>query len=301
MYPGRGYWKTSYVALGTRRVKRGLTICFCVFALMLAGSSLKRGRADAGDTTRAMNAGKWSATIVMMAYGQVYTIEKSGALYVTNPTSGKRVQLGKPDFADTEFMFTNWGGTLYTIEADGSMYRVNNDGTWIGVGQAGDWKDTIALVSVFSTIYTIERNGALYKTELDTGRWVQVGKADFANTRFMFRYGNPGVEFYLYTIEDDGSVYRINPENGTWIRVGKPGDWKDTILAAQGHRTFYTVERNGALYKTDMATATWKQIGKAEFGNVRFMCGSYNGLYIIEDGDLYSIDQITGRRTAIGK
>jgi hypothetical protein len=269
-----------------------------MFVLMLAGSSLQRGRAGAGDWTPAMNAGKWSDTIAMTAWDQIYTIEKSGALFRTDPNNGKRVQVGKPDFADTEFFFSD-AVYLYTIETDGSLYRVSPaDGAWSRVGQAGDWKDTIALVRHdYNTLYSIEKSGALYKTDLTNGEWMQLGKADFANTRFMFRG-----DLYLFTIEADGSLYRVDIGNGTWNRVGRPGDWKDTVVgASEFNQHMYTVEKNGALYETDGYTGTWKQLGKAEFGKAKFMCGAGNWLFTIEDGDLYRIDRKTGVRTAIGK
>ncbi|MGH9970809.1 MAG: hypothetical protein ACREBG_23875 [Pyrinomonadaceae bacterium] len=299
MYSGVGYCKTSYAALVTRPVKRSLTICFCVLVLMLGGSSLQRGRADARDWAPAMNAGKWSETIAMTSWvGNLYTIEKSGALYRTDPTSGKRVQVGKPDFADTEFLFTE-NNYLYTIETDGSLYRVNQgDGTWVQVGQAGDWKDTIALVLGTNTFWSIERNGALYRTDLTTGQWAQLGKADFADTRFMFRIGH---EVYIYTIEANGSLYRISLADGSWRSVGTDGDWKDTIVGATFRDRIYTVEQSGALYATDVATGAWKQIGKTEFRKAKFMVAAHDSLYTIEDGDLYRINPMTGIRTEIGK
>jgi hypothetical protein len=298
MYPGAGYCKTSYAAFVTRRLKRSLTICFCLFVLMLAGSSLQSGRAGAGEWTPAMNPGKWSDTIAIAGWDGLHTIEKSGALYRVDMNSGKKVQLGKPDFADTEFLVAD---TLYlfTIETDGSLYRISrSDGTWSQVGKDGDWKDTIAVVRHgHETLYSIEKSGALYRTDLSTGEWVQMGKADFANTRFMFKGDS-----FLFTLEADGSLYRISLSDGTWSRVGKAGDWKDTIVAAsEFNRQMYTVEQNGALYETDPYTGVWKQLGKAEFGKAKFMCVASYWLFTIEGDDLYRIDLKTGARTALAK
>ena len=128
------------------------------------------------------------------------------------------------------------------------------------MGQAGDWKDTVALVTLNNNLYSIERSGALYRTDLNSGRWVQLGKAEFANTEFMFTDGQN-----LYTIEADGSLYRVSPADGAWNHVGQAGDWKDTIAGATLNGRIYTVERSGALYETSPATGAWKQIGKAEF------------------------------------
>lgn len=69
MYPSVGYCKPSYAAGATRRVKRSVTICFCMFALVLAGGSLQQARASAGDWTPAMNAGEWNDTIALTTLG----------------------------------------------------------------------------------------------------------------------------------------------------------------------------------------------------------------------------------------
>src|SRR6185436_7902518 len=84
------------------------------------------------------------------------------------------------------------------------------------------WGNTIALTTLRGTLYTIEKTGALYRTDLNTGKWAQLGKADFGNTRFLFADTQN-----LYTIEVDGSLYRINPVSGVWNRVGQDGAWKN--------------------------------------------------------------------------
>ena len=241
--------------------------------------------------------GNGSDTIAMTTHNGLYTIEKSGALYRTDSNTGHRLQSGKPEFANTEFLFGQ-SGSLYTIETDGSLYRISaSDGSWARVGKAGDWKNTIALYPMnLFTLYSIERNGVLYKTDLDSGRWVQVGKAEFANTRFMFGDG-----VYLYTIEADGSLYRVNSRNGTWKRLGRAGDWKNTILGVDYETRIYTVEQDGALYETDMRTGVWKQIGKAEFGKAKFISWYDDSLYIMEDDGLFRVNPGSGYRLLISK
>lgn len=297
MYSGEGYCKSSFRAGATPRVKRSLTIWFCMVILMVAGTSFERVRANAGDSTPATNAGEWGDTIALTILNDVlYTIEKSGALYRTDLNNGKWVQVGKAEFANTQFMFGD-RQSLYTIETDGSLYRVSpSDGTWSRIGQSGDWKDTGALAKLNNSLYSIEKTGVLYRTDLTSGRWVQLGKAEFANTRFMFAAG-----LNLYTIETDGSLYRVNPQNGTWSGVGKPGEWKDTIVGTTVKGTIYTVETDGVLYETDPMTGLWKQIGTEDFSKIQFIFGAGGSVYSIEDGDLYQINTNTGTRTAIGK
>src|SRR5262249_15425595 len=105
------------------------------------------------------------------------------------------------------------------------------------LGQAGDWRDTLAAVTANDRLFTVETNGALYVTDLTNGSWVQLGKADFVNTRFLFAHNQ-----YLITIESDGSCYRVSQTTGGWIRLGKPGDWKETIAGTMLNGKLYTVE-----------------------------------------------------------
>ena len=107
------------------------------------------------------------------------------------------------------------GPSLYTIEKDGSLYRVSPaDGSWRGVGQAGEWRNTIVGTTLNGRIYTVERGGTLYETNPATGGWKQIGKPEFAKTDYMFATGDS-----LYTIES-GNLYRVNPLTGTWGAVG---------------------------------------------------------------------------------
>lgn len=294
MYPLSGHCTTSYVAPVTPRAKRSLTISFCMFVLLLAAAPLP---VRAVGSSPAIIAGAWSGTIALTTLGgSLYTIEKSGALYRTDLSSGRWVQLGKADFGNTAFMFAD-EQSLYTIETDGSMYRVSPmNGSWSRLGQAGAWKDTVALVPLSSSLYSVERSGALYRTNLANGGWAQLGKPEFAGTTFIFTDGQS-----LYTIEMNGSLYRVNPASGAWSRVGAAGEWGHTIAGASLNGRIYTVERGGALYETNPATGAWKQIGKADFGKTEFLFGTGASLYSIETGDLYRINPANGAWVAVGK
>ena len=111
-------------------------------------------------------------------------------------------------------------------------------------------------------------------TNVNTGVWQHVGKAEFRNTKFLYNAnGN------LYSIEKDGSLYEISQANGSWRRIGPKAAWANTIAGAAQNGKLYTVERTGALYKTNLSTGIWQQIGKAEFANTKFMFGSLEYIY----------------------
>jgi hypothetical protein len=162
---------------------------------------------------------------------------------------------------------------------------------------AADWSNTIAAVVLDGRLYTIEKSGALYGVDLGNGKWVQIGKAEFANTRLFFA-GNRN----LLTIENDGSLYRVDPGNGSWVRVGKAGDWKGTLAGAFVNGRLYTVEASGAMYATNPGTGAWAQVGKSEFGNSLRLFATEDSLFSIEkDGSLYWISPSDGSWRRIGK
>lgn len=193
--------------------------------------------------TAAASAADWSNTIAAVVLdGSLYTIEKSGALYRTDLSSGKYVQVGKAEFGRTRMMFAG-PQNLFTLETDGSLYRVSpNDGSWKRVGKAGDWKNTTAASFQGTRLFTTESSGTLYGTNPISGAWTTVGKAEFGKTAVLF-----GTDDSLFSIETDGSLYRINPSSGAWSQVGKAGEWANTIAVATMNGYIYTIESNGAL------------------------------------------------------
>ncbi len=257
--------------------------CSLLLPLAFAVSSVFAGP---GDWRQVGKPGAWALTIAGATLGgNLYTVESSGALYVTSPATGQWRQIGKNEFGNTMFMFAG-ASYLYTIETDGSLYEVHpNDGTWRRLGKAGEWKLTIAGTVIGDRLYTVENTGNLYETDLSSGVWRQIGKAEFAATRFMTAIGG-----MLYTIETSGSLYRVNPSNGSWVQVGKSGAWVKTIAAVGGPARLYTVESDGVLYETDPANGVWNMMGKPEFVNTRFMFCIGDLLYTIEkDGSLYEV------------
>ncbi|HKS29850.1 MAG TPA: hypothetical protein VJS44_18650 [Pyrinomonadaceae bacterium] len=191
----------------------------------------------------------------------------------------------------------NCFAVLMLVLAAGALQQARAGvGDRIRIGQAGDWRNTIAAVTVNNRLYTIETSGSLYVTDLSSGTWKKLGNSDFANTRFLFAVGQ-----YLYTIETSGSLYRINQTDGSWSYLpGKAGQWKGTIAGATLNGRIYTVENSGALYETNPADGAWKQVGKAEFGNTRHMFSASGSLYTIEAGGLYRVSPSSGSWSRVG-
>src|SRR5947209_11735900 len=125
----------------------------------------------------------------------------------------------------------------------------------------------------------------MYVADPKTGKWDQVGKADFGSTRIMFNASEQ-----LYTVEQDGTLYHINVGDGSWERIGKPGELKGVLAAAVLEGKLFAVEPNGKLYETEPTTGKWKALGKPDFGNTKILFQAGGQLYSIEkDGSLYHI------------
>lgn len=241
-------------------------------------------------------AGDWADTKhAVVLGGKLYTIEVSGALYVTELPSGVWRQLGKAEFGNTKFLFAGTTN-LITIENDGSLFRVNPaDGSWVRVGKTGDWKNTMVGAMIGDKLYTIENEGALYETNTTSGAWRQIGKADFVRTKFFYSNGDR-----LYSIEGDGYFYSISPSTGASQRIGTSNDWVNTNRSTMHNGKLYSTE-GGALYETDPATGAWKKISK-EYIRAQFLFGAGSSLYFIEfNGELYRINPTDGSLVQVGK
>lgn len=286
MYSNTHCCKTNSTEKVTLRVKRSILSCFSILMLIVAVGALQPARAGVGDRTRLGQVGEWKDTVAAAtSNNRLYTIEKSGALYVTDLSNGRWSQIGKPEFANTRFLFSV-GPNLYTIETDGSLYRVNSSyGTWSRVGQAGEWRNTIAGTVLNGRLYTVESTGILYETNPSSGVWKQIGKPDFARTRHMFAANG-----FLYTIED-GGLYSVNPTNGRWALVGKAEDWSGTRAVAVMAGRLFSINRGGGLYASELTSGAWVELGKPTFGSTIHMFESGYRLYTIDaDGSLYFVE-----------
>lgn len=245
-----------------------------------ANVEAETSRAGRGHRRQVGEAGAWKGTIAGTTLdGLIYSVEQDGALYATDPSTGRWRPVGHVEFHDTRHLFA-LGPDLYTIESTGSLFRVRpTDGSWEQVGAAGAWRGTIAGTILDEALYTVEANGALYVTDLATGRWRQIGPNVFHGTTHLFAVGSD-----LYTIESSGSLYQVNPANGSWKQMGPAGAWQGTLAGAVLGDALYTVEANGALYVTDPATGTWQQLGDPDYADTRLLLAIAGRLFALEHG-----------------
>ena len=240
----------------------------------------------AGEWEQVGAAGAWKAAVAgSVLKDRLYSMEGNGALHGTDLGSGDGKQIGKAELAAAKFLFAA-GEFLYAIDRDGSLFKVDpKDGVHHRLGDEGAWKGTLAGAVLKGQLYTTEENGGLYVTNLESGEWKQIGKAEFGDTKFMFAAGDR-----LYTIEKDGSLYKVDPTDGSWGQLGERGAWKDTLAGVILKGKLYTTETNGCFYETDLSNGAWVQLGKAEFGDTTFLFAAGEDAYTIEkSGSLYRV------------
>lgn len=173
---------------------------------------------------------------------------------------------------------------------------------WEKFSERGEYKETIAGIGGASdktvdVLYTVEKSGKLFDSYPPLFGKIQLGKAVFGATKFIFYSENK-----IYTIENSGSLYEVSTKDGTWKQVGRPGDWIATIGGTIFNGSLFTIESSGVLFRTNLKTGEWSKIGNPDYINTKFMLADDNSLYTIEkDGTLYKIDPDTGSWKQLGK
>jgi hypothetical protein len=147
MSPNANFNGSRQTTNRSRRGNRSVQIGLWMLLLMVAASPLLLATTRINHAKPGVHVSDWSNTIALTVLnGDLYTVEKSGALYRTDLNAGSWVQVGKADFANTAFLFAD-NRDLFTIETDGSLYRISpGNGAWVRVGQAGEWRNTKAVV-----------------------------------------------------------------------------------------------------------------------------------------------------------
>jgi hypothetical protein len=170
-----------------------------------SGTLFRISTAD-GSSNQVNKSGNYANSIAAVGLGgKLYIVESSGALSCIDPVSGSSKQIGKSDFSATKFMFTV-ESNLIIIDKEGTCSKVSmDDGSMSAIGQAGDWGTTIAGVGLNDKLYTIDGTGALYVTNPLDASWSQIGRSEYANTKFMCAVNNK-----LLTIENTGTMYAID-------------------------------------------------------------------------------------------
>lgn len=227
--------------------------------------------------------GAWCATVAGVGHkGRLYTIEQDGSLYKTGTRSGRSEKLDGG--YDTKFLVSDGEmlvaiekhGALFTIDP--------STGDWQQLGDSNDWGDTIAADAMGGSLFTVEESGSLYHTDLTTGEWHELGDGFdtrylWAWAGYVYILENDGTlykidpdsgEFEqfgdlgayasttaatihdgtLYTIED-GKLGATSIEDGAFETLSGPEYGNTRHLFGAGD-ALYAIETDGTLYTIEL-------------------------------------------------
>ena len=223
--------------------------------------------------------GEWKNAVEMVAMdGALWSVEKNGSLYKTDPATGKRTQVGEKGSFESIQNLEGWDHMLWSIEA-GTLYK--NDpktGKWQQAGKEGEWSKTIDFVALGAFLYSIEPDGSLWKTDKN-GTNTLIDKGEFKGCTHLTEMGGK-----LWTIED-GTLYETDPTTLKWKQVGKEGEFSK-INAMEGTKTYiFMIDKSGNLYKVD-ADGKKTLLGD-DYGDTRILTTLDGRLWTVEGGNLY--------------
>jgi hypothetical protein len=223
--------------------------------------------------------GEWKNAVEMVAMdGALWSVEKDGSLYKTDPANGKRTQVGEKGSFEKVQNLEGWDHMLWSIEA-GTLYK--NDpktGKWEQASKEGEWSKTIDFVALGAFLYSIEPDGSLWKTD-KSGTNTLIDKGEFKGCTRLTEMGGK-----LWTIED-GTLYETDPATLKWKQVGKEGEFSK-INAMEGTKTYiFMIDKSGNLYKVD-ADGKKTLLGD-DYGETRILTTLDGRLWTVEGGSLY--------------
>lgn len=223
--------------------------------------------------------GEWKNRIEIVAMdGFLWSVEKDGSLYKTDPATGKSTQVGPKGSFEKLTNLEGMDHLLWSIE-EGTLYK--NDpktGKWEQVGKEGEWSKTVDFVALGGFLYSIEPDGSLWKTD-KTGNNTLLDKGDFKGCTRLTEMGGK-----LWTIEKD-TLYETDPNTLKWQQVGKDGEFSK-ISAMEGTASFiWMIDKSGNLYKVDK-DGTKTLLGD-DYGETTILTSLNGKLWTVEGGSLY--------------
>ncbi len=258
---------------GPRKLMRLFSIL--AFSIMLVSSVF----AQTGKWELVGKEGEWKDTIDMVGMdGFLWSVEKDGSLYKTNPATGNYVQVGDKGSFKRLKLFEGMDHMLWSVEGD-TLYKSNPaTGKWERSGEGGGWAKTIDMVGMNGILYSIEPDGSLWKTD-KSGEDTLIDKGNFKGCTHLTAMGGK-----LWTIEE-GTLYQTDPATLKWSQIGKEGGFAN-ISAMEGTDTFiWMIDTSGNLYKVGK-DGTKTKLGDS-YGETTILTTLNGKLWTVEGGSLY--------------
>jgi hypothetical protein len=223
---------------------------------------------------------------VAVERAKLFSVTKSGKLYVTDLLNLKSEQIGSDRFSSVKWLFATGGGLLGSIETGGSLYSINRStGDMKLLGAPGDWKDTVAAFGFDGKCFAVDRYGPVYVIPLATGRYQQLGSVSL-NKSTLVLVGPVG----LLSFDSTGTLFVAGLADGAKRQVGETGAFKGLAAAAIASDRLWTVDSAGMLYVTDLATGKQVKTGPGGLQGVNQLVSFGDALFALDDaGTLYKI------------
>jgi hypothetical protein len=127
------------------------------------------------DPKPVINSPGWKNSLSGFINGDIlYTVESNGFIYCTDLNSGEWWFLYLNQFYG-KYLFQA-KGKFFIIDLYGNLYQLNHKNYYTQIGKKNSWRDTSYLTILNDKLYTIETSNRLYETDLESGRWKEIGK-----------------------------------------------------------------------------------------------------------------------------
>jgi hypothetical protein len=192
----------------------------------------------------------------------LYTVESNGFIYCTDINTGEWWFLYLSQFHGK--FFFNCEDKMFLIDLFGNLYRITNKNYYLQFGKKNSWRETIHAAVLNKKLYTVEANNRFYETDLETGKWKEIGrdlnkkdngvdecilspdKAFIGITSLVSSSKN------LFMSNNKGELYLVNESTGDVILV-KNNFSKTVDLYASNSSHMYFIEKNGKkIYRIEL-------------------------------------------------
>lgn len=207
-------------------------------------------------------------------------------MWAIDTATGEGRRLGKPEWRGVVGI-SGLAGAGYAVEK-GTLYTIDlKTGVYAALGRPGDWRRATGLCASGAFLFAVE-GSRLYRIG-PTGAYKALGRpGDWPGEVRM-----AGLEGLLINWYRDG-LYAVDLDTGEWALLGDTSEWGNTQALAGFDRTVYVAVRS-ELWTVDAHTGVAAQLGASAWEGDIFLAACEDGLFAINDEDLFRIDIVSGK------
>jgi hypothetical protein len=202
-----------------------------------------------------INTPGWKNTIDGFILDDIlYTVESNGFIYCTDLKTGEWWFLYMSQFHG-KFFFTSCD-KMFLIDLFGNLYKVTNKNYYLQFGKKNSWKETIHTAVFNNKLYTVEKNFCLYETDLESGKWKELGRdtsikededeIPLNDRLFSGITALVASSKNLFMSNNKGEIYLVNENTGELLLV-KNNFPKSVDIYAYNYSHMYFIEKNGRI------------------------------------------------------